>query len=177
MSTGKRMIERLRQLADGTVAPVDVPAGDSTYKRLESSEGSLRVALEFFDYDRYSVTLRGLHIGAADVTVTDARSYLSATAAEIARRLGFLEEPLAVWELDGGEKQALLRSSPPLREGEEITYWEVTLSAGEQPGARAARYRWTPGMAEREPIAYPATFALIGRMTDALAAALKPERE
>jgi hypothetical protein len=173
MSSGKQMIERLRQLADGEATLVDVQAGDGTYKRLAAGAEPFQVTLDFFDYDRYSVTLRALAVGAADVNAADARAYLSATAAEIARRLSFLEEPLAVWELDGGEKLALLRSSPPLREGEEVSYWEVTLSAGERPSAQAARYRWAPGMADREAIAYPATFALIGRLTDALAEALQ----
>jgi hypothetical protein len=100
------------------------------------------------------------------------RAYLSATAAEVARRLSFLEEPLAVWELDGGERAAQLRSAPPQREGDAVTYWEVTLWAGDQPGARAIRYQWSPGMAEREVLAYPATFALVARMADGLAAAL-----
>src|SRR6266508_930063 len=97
----------------------------------------------------------------------DTRAYLSAAAAAVARGLSFLEEPLAVWELDGSEGMAELRSSPPLREGDEISYWEVTLTAA-QPSARAARYRWAPGMAEREIVAYPATFALLGRMADVL---------
>ncbi|HNP70490.1 MAG TPA: hypothetical protein PKK15_05255, partial [Kouleothrix sp.] len=101
-----------------------------------------------------------------------ARGYLSAAAAAAARRLSFLEEPLAVWELDGGEGMAQLRSSPPQRDAGEVSYWEVTLWAAE-PRAQVARYRWAPGMAEREALAYPATFALLGRMADALADALR----
>jgi hypothetical protein len=98
---------------------------------------------------------------------------MSAVAAEVARRLSFLEEPLAVWELDGGECMAQLRSSPPLREGDAVTYWEVTLWGGDEPGARAVRYHWSPGMVEREVLAYPATFALIARMADGMADALR----
>ena len=101
----------------------------------------------------------------------DARTFLSAAAATVARRLSFLEEPLAVWELDGSEGIAQLRSSPPQREGDALSYWEVTLWA-EPPRAQVARYHWQPGMAEREVVAYPATFALLGRVADALAAAL-----
>ena len=43
---------------------------------------------------------------------------------------------------------AQLRSSPPQRDADERSYWEVTLWAG-QPRAHVARYRWAPGMAER----------------------------
>jgi hypothetical protein len=169
MSIGKQVIERLQQLAGGDRAALE---GGDEHTLVVAGE-PLHAKLAFFDYDRYSVTLRELTIGAAGGAAQDARAYLSATAAEVARRLSFLEEPLAVWELDGGEKIAQLRSSPPLREGDDVSYWEVTLWAGPEPGARAVRYRWASGMAEREVLAYPATFALIGRMADALAAALQ----
>ena len=166
MSIGKQVIEQLRQLASGeVVAPADgeplVVAGQPD-----------KAQILFSDHDRYSLALRELVVGKDMVAPADTRTYLSAAAAAVARGLSFLEEPLAVWELDGGERVVQLRSSPPLREGAEISYWEVTLSAA-QPTAHAARYRWAPGMAERERVAYPATFALLGRMADALAEALR----
>jgi hypothetical protein len=166
MSLGKQMIEQLRLVSAAELAP-----GDDSHNSVTALDGSGQATIEFFDHDRFSVTLRALDVGGAPVE-GDARAYLSAWAAEIARRLSYLEEPLAVWELDGGERIAQLRSSPPQREGEEISYWEVTLVAGAQPGARLARYRWAPSMVEREIVAYPATFALVGRMVDSLAAAL-----
>jgi hypothetical protein len=165
MSIGKQLIEQLRQLANSEGAtPADgaplIVAGQPDHARLD-----------FFDHDRYSVALRELVVGMNVDAPADTRTYLSAAAAAVARGLSFLEEPLAVWELDGSEGMAQLRSSPPLREGDEASYWEVTLTA-DQPTARAARYRWAPGMPEREIVAYPATFALLGRMADALAGAL-----
>jgi hypothetical protein len=173
MSIGKQITERLRRLADGdrTVLEAD------TENTLVVLDQSLRAKLEFSDHDRYSVTLRELTIGAGGAAPLDARGYLSAAAAEVARRLSFLEEPLALWELDAGEYMAQLRSSPPLREGEEISYWEVALSVGAEPAARATRYHWAPGMAEREVIVYPATFALVARMADSLADALRGDVE
>jgi hypothetical protein len=173
MSIGKQITERLRRLADGDQAVLQ--AGDE--QRLIVPGAPVHASLAFFDHDRYSVTLRELTVGTGGAAPSDARGYLSASAAEVARRLSFLEEPLAVWELDGGERVAQLRSSPPLREGEEVSYWEVTLWAGAEPGARAIRYHWAPGMTEREVIAYPATFALIARMADGLADALRGDAE
>jgi len=173
MSIGKQITERLRQLADGDRAVLEA----GTENTLLVLDAPLRAKLEFSDHDRYSLTLRELTVGAGGAVPNDARAYLSAVAAEVARRLSFLEEPLAVWELDGGERVAQLRSSPPLREGDEVAYWEVTLSAGDEPGARAVRYHWAPGMAEREVLAYPATFALVARMADGLAAALGGDGE
>ena len=168
MSIGKQITEQLRRLADGDEAVL--VAGDE--KRLVVPGQPLHAVLAFFDRDRYSVTLRELAVMAGAAAPRDARAYLSAAAAAVARGLSFLEEPLAVWELDGGERIAQLRSSPPLREGEEVSYWEVTLRTGEQAEARAVRYHWAPGMTEREVVAYPATFALLARMADSLAEAL-----
>jgi hypothetical protein len=165
MSLGKQMIEQLRLLAAAeTLSSADPHT-------LTALDGAAQATLAFFDHDRFSVTLRGLDVGGA-LFEGDAHAYLSACAAEIARRLSYLEEPLAVWELDGAERVAQLRSSPPQRDGDEVSYWEVTLAAGAQLGARIARYRWAPGMVEREVVAYPATFALVGRMVDSLRTAL-----
>ena len=169
MSIGKQITERLRRLADGDQAVLEA----GTENTLLVQDAPLRAKLEFSDHDRYSLTLRELTVGAGGAGPSDARAYLSARAAEVARRLSFLEEPLAVWELDGGERVAQLRSSPPQREGDTVAYWEVTLWSGDEPGARAVRYQWSPGMAEREVLAYPATFALIARMADGLADALR----
>ena len=181
MSIGKQITERLRRLADGDRTVLQT--GDE--QRLVVPGTPVHASLALFDHDRYSVTLRELTVGTAGAAPSDARAYLSASAAEVARRLSFLEEPLAVWELDGGERVAQLRSSPPLREGEEVSYWEVTLWAastssgqgGAEPGAQAIRYHWAPGMTEREVVAYPATFALLARMADGLAEALRGEGE
>jgi hypothetical protein len=169
MSIGKQITEQLRRLADGDQAVLEHGAENT----LLVQDAPLRAKLEFSDRDRYSLTLRELTVGADGAVPSDARAYLSATAAEVARRLSFLEEPLAVWELDGGERVAQLRSSPPQRDGDTVAYWEVTLWSGDEPGARAVRYQWSPGMAEREVLAYPATFALIARMADGLADALQ----
>ncbi len=185
MSIGKQITERLRRLADGDRTVLEAGAENT----LVVLDQPLRAKLEFSDHDRYSVTLRELTIGVGGAAPLDARGYLSAVAAEVARRLSFLEEPLAVWELDAGQHMAQLRSSPPLREGDTVAYWEVTLwtpsaspstspggasgQGGDVPGARAVRYYWSPGKIEREVMAYPATFALIARMADGMADALR----
>jgi hypothetical protein len=90
--------------------------------------------------------------------IDDARAWLGDHAAAAIRSLGFLEEPLAVWELDGDEGVVQLRSSPPLREGDDVTYWEVVIRCDDRPSATIARYHWAPGLPERERVIYPATF-------------------
>jgi hypothetical protein len=173
MSIGKQITQQLRRLADGDQTVLEA----GTENTLLVLDAPLHAKLEFSDYDRYSVALRELTVRVGRTAPLDTRGYLSAAAADIARRLSFLEEPLAVWELDGGERMAQLRSSPPLHEDDTVAYWEVTLWAGDEPGARAVRYHWSPGMVEREVLAYPATFALIARMTDGLATALRGDAE
>ena len=171
MNLGKQMIEQLQRLvAEPTLATA---SSDGAYATLTVGDGEEHARLEIFDHDRYSVTLRALEVGSVGPFEGDARAYLSAHAAMIARRMSYLEEPLAVWELDDVERVVQLRSSPPQREGETLSYWEVVLRIEEQPSARIARYRWAPGMVERETVTYPATFALIGRMADSLAAGLR----
>lgn len=177
MSLGKQMIEQLQLLAAGKTVLEGLPSTPAEFHRLTVLSAGQEAAIEFFDHDRYSVTLRALQVGADLPAISDTRAYLSAHAAEIARRLSYLEEPLAVWELDSGERRAELRSAPPQREGDEVMYWEVALWAGEQPGARIMRYRWAPGMIEREPVAYPATFALVARIADSLSQALRTTAE
>src|SRR4051812_42713503 len=98
MSIGKQITEQLRRLADGDRTVLK----GGTENTLLVLDAPSRAQLEFADHDRYSVALRELTVGASDTAPRDARAYLSATAAEVARRLSFLEEPLAVWELDGG---------------------------------------------------------------------------
>jgi len=170
MPLGKRTIETLRDLArDPSIAS---DSADGGQKRLVISEGAATAQLEIADNDRYSVTLRSLEVELDRPAPEDVRAFLSERAAAIIRQLSFLEEPLAVWELDEGERTAQLRSSPPLREGEEVSYWEVALRGDGRPRASITRYRWRPGIPEREAELYPATFALVGRIMQSLEAAL-----
>lgn len=166
MSLGKMLLEQLKAFGAGTARPEGVDAV------LNVGEGAQQASVVFADSDRYSVTLRRLAVGTARTADEDAQTFLSAKAAAIARQLSYLEEPLALWELDNRDQIAQLRSSPPHHEGDELSYWEVELHAGEQGFATLTRYRWTPALPEREAVDYPATFTLVARLTDSLEAAL-----
>lgn len=175
MSLGKQLSERLRLLAKEGPEAAQLHSVDEGYKNLVVERGEQLARLDIFDHDRYSVTLRGLEVAGTDPAnraPADVQTQLSSHAAEIARHLSYLEEPLAIWELDGDEQRVQLRSFPPQRDETEVLYWEVTLWSGAQTGARLARYRWAPGMIERELVAYPAAFSLIARIADSLDAAL-----
>ncbi|KAB8142639.1 hypothetical protein F8S13_13875 [Chloroflexia bacterium SDU3-3] len=163
MTLGKLLRDELKQRFDA-----DMQYGNVITVENERGQATIRLT----DFDRYSATMRALTVACGPDTGEDARAFLSAKAASIARALSYLEEPLAVWELDGGAQLAQLRSSPPLREGDDISYWEIELQAGAQPSATLARYRWSPGMPERESLVYPATYATLARITDSLVEAL-----
>ena len=173
MTLGKQMVATLKRLAADGPEAVGTLAWSDGERRIGVESAESQAQLDFADHDRYSVALRSLEVERAERPAPeDARAELSARAAAVIRQLSYLEEPLAVWELESGERTAQLRSSPPQREGEEISYWEVALRGGERPAASIARYRWAPGMPERESVVYPATFALIGRIAGSLDAAL-----
>lgn len=164
MGMGKDLIEHMRAL---------VAEGTDT-QDIEIMIGPLRVNMG--DLDRYSATLEGLALDAVVPSNVDKRAYLSSCAAALVQGLSFLEEPLAVWELDAQQGYLQLRSNPPQREGEQINYWEVALNCSEQPTVQLARYQWRPGMPERQVLPYPATFSMMGRMADALVAALQGDQ-
>src|SRR5262245_48618856 len=98
MTLGKHLIDQLRLLAAGESILTKLPA-DSDRSTLVIIDQPAQATLEFFDHDRYSVTLRALDVYSCVPIQEDARTYLSARAAVIARQLSYLEEPLAVWEL------------------------------------------------------------------------------
>jgi hypothetical protein len=175
MSLGKHLIERLKLLNAPSERPhvVEVESVGASYFSLGAWQGHRRAIVEFGDHDRYSVTLRALEVGLGEGSAEEPQAFLSGRAAAIARRLSYLEEPLAVWELNSLDGAAQLRSTPPLREGQEISYWEVLLRASDTPSVRVARYRWQPGTADRSLVEYPATFSLLGRMADDLSACLE----
>ncbi|NTW02352.1 MAG: hypothetical protein HGA19_13915 [Oscillochloris sp.] len=179
MSLTKLITTELRRLGSDPVALKALPTDDAGVYTitLGGVDAAPSARLAFFDADRYSVNMQMLSVASRQLPplgnepgAVDAR--LSALACGVIAQLGYLEEPLAVVERDATESQVQIRSNPPLCEDELLSYWEVTLSLGEQPSASIARYHWEPSMPERKLLPYPATFALIGRLADSLATAL-----
>jgi hypothetical protein len=132
------------------------------------------VSINLVDYDRYSVTLRHLEIYNNSLNIEEnVEEYLRQVAAKLSQCLIYLEEPLALVELNNIDGVAQLRSMPPRHSPDESTYWEIMVYARPHPHARLMRCRWVSGMREREAIAYPATFATIGRLAEDLSAGLQ----
>lgn len=178
MNLQQRVVKQLEQLAakgHQNIEAVIQESPESGYTVGIPSEGKgAGVSLSLADYDRYSATLR--HLSVFDNHPvgddSDTESYLSSVAAEIIKRLSYLEEPLALLELNTVDHVAQLRSQLPENGSNDSTYWEVCVSVSPHPQAKLARYHWIAGNRERTVVTYPATFATLGRIARDLAASL-----
>jgi hypothetical protein len=174
MNLSKRVIQQLEQLAakgPQQIEAVILPNQGSYIVGVPGEDNEPSTAITLEAYDRYSVTMRSLEVTASHLPAKSTTE-LRRCADEVARRLSYLEEPLILLELDQEDNQAQLRSQSPHQEGEGCTYWEAMLWASPHPRLRLARYRWSPDQTEREIIAYPTTFAMMGRIVQDLASSL-----
>jgi hypothetical protein len=182
MNLSKRVVEHLEQLANKGPKQIDAVILNSAEQEgfivgipAEAQEPSVAITLEA--YDRYSVTLRQLEVNYDSLAPGESRdeAFLQRCIEQVVRRLTYLEEPLALLELDAAQKLAQLRSHPPYRDGQRLTYWEVLIWATSQPRARLTRYHWQADSHDRKQMAYPATFATLGRIAQDLALSLTEE--
>lgn len=181
MTLGKYVKEQLYGLASdkpvtsknksvwGAVPSAEMEDAQTPQQVAMTYEG-YEVEITCCNYDRHSAEMYNLAITTDGANKGDR---LESRATALIQRLSYLEEPLAVCELDESDKTLQLRSRPPQRDGKEITYWEVQVQdvateASNRTTTSITRYRWQPGMVEREAVAYPATFAFVGRLTDSL---------
>ena len=178
MDISQKVIERLEQLvtkgpkqAEAVLFDLDQEQGYIVGVPVE--EDNLGIALTLQGYDRYSVILHNLEMNYPHTARGNHKNQnLRAYAEEIIERLSYLEEPLALVELDRAEGIAQLRSNPPRAEKDQSTYWEVLVRSKPYLQVSLARYQWTPDHPERTRVAYPATFATLGRIAQDLAECL-----
>jgi hypothetical protein len=175
MSLHKRIVTQLEQLGTKGFLEVEaaiLPAGGYLVGVVaEGAEPTVAITLDACD--RFSVMLRSLEVAYDNLPAQSSPTELSRYADQIAQRLTYLEEPLALLELDSSDKVAQLRSTPPHQEGNNLTYWELLLWTEPHPRARLTRYRWSSDQSEREGAVYPATFGTVGRIAQDLAASLQ----
>ena len=179
MNLSKRVVEQLEQLAGKGPKHIDAVILNSAQQQgyivgvpTEAKEPSAALTME--GYDRYSVTLRQLEVTCDHLPRSESKdeAYLRRCVEQVVRRLTYLEEPLALLELDPATKLAQLRSQPPYQDGQKLTYWEVLIWATPYPRAKLTRYGWQADGQGREQIVYPATFATLGRIAQDLALSL-----
>jgi hypothetical protein len=175
MNISQKVIGHLEQLVAKGPEQAEALLLDSVGQRgylvgVPLEEHNLGVTLTLQGYDRHSVVLRQLEVNSVhSVNGSDKVKNLRAYAERIIERLSYLEEPLALLELDAVDGIAQLRSSPPEAEEEQSTYWEIIVRVDPHLKVNLVRYRWTAGQPEREPVVYPATFATLGRIAQDLA--------
>ncbi|MCP4287347.1 MAG: hypothetical protein GY792_23380, partial [Gammaproteobacteria bacterium] len=160
--------------AENIQAVIQEPATQGYIVSIPAEGEGAGASLSVANYDRYSVNLRHLEVfdNSLPVAQSETENYLRHCATILSQRLIYLEEPLALLELNTVDGIAQLRSSPPDNGNDQSTYWEVTVWTSPKPRAKLARYRWTAGTPERTPITYPATFATLGRLSEDLAVSL-----
>ena len=163
-TNGPQHIEAVVQSSPQTGYIVGIPA---------TGKGA-GASLSLADYDRYSVILRHLEVYDNSIVVqANTRvDYLRSVAAAITQRLTYLEEPLALIEVDAIENMAQLRSSPPQCDGQGSIYWELVVRVVPHPQVRLTRYGWTAAASERTLLPHPITFATLGRVAEDLAVSL-----
>ena len=177
MNIGQQVIKQLeRFVAEGpkAVDAVLLKEGQGYIIGVSSDGAEAAIAITVRDFDRYSLTLRRLEVTQPGEAALDLAGY----AAQVSARLTYLEEPLALVEIDTSEASeasdhvAILRSQPPRQTGQEIVYWEAVVHPTPQPQVSLARYRWSPQQPGREVCYHPLTFGTVGRLAEDLALSL-----
>jgi hypothetical protein len=172
MNIGQQVIKQLeRFVAEGPKAVEAVLLdGESQGYIVGVSNGDdgASVSITVRDFDRYSLNLRRLEVTQPGAATLDLAGY----AAQVAERLTYLEEPLALIEIDMAQDAAILRSEPPHQTGEEIAYWEAVVHTIPRPHVGLARYRRNPPQPQREVCHQPLTFGTVGRLVADIALSL-----
>lgn len=172
----KQVTQRLEELAGSRLEPVfvDPALPEPGYAVNVLADEKIAVTVVLKDYDRYSAALSYLevHRNGRDPNHDDLKDYLQRQAEHVVKRLTYLSEPLALVELDEAEGIAQVRSAPPSRDGETVTYWEAELRARPHSQVRLSRYYWSPEISGRELVAQPIAFARLAQIAEDLALSL-----
>lgn len=181
MEISTRVVKRLEEFISKGPEQAEAIVLDSPQQKgyivaVPNEEMEFGITVTFRDYDRYSVVLRTLEVSHNVASLNgSSEDYLHHCADQITQRLSYLEEPMALVELDEGAGLAQLRTEPIQQAEDTIIYWEALLRINPDPKVSLSRYRWTPDQRDREVLEYPATVGIIGRMAADLAASLAQE--
>ena len=127
------------------------PAGE-----IQAMVGDLQVRLKLADRDRLGCLLEKLEIKHAQ------GNPLGLDPTRIAGKVTYLGEALAVIEVEGSGKKAILRSAPPRKDGELISFFEMVLDRSE--GLSLVRYAYDGVRGERLTVSAPLTMSTLVRL-------------
>ena len=139
MTLHRQFEHELNQFGAGGAATVDLTVG------------SRRLTCDLVERNSLAVALQTLHVATPELA--DASSdNLERMAKDLSARLTYLMEPIRPIEIDADACVAQLRSSPPQRDDDGRSYYELTVRRGGE--ISLCRYRKEPGAAR---VQIPAT--------------------
>ena len=146
----------LNQLGAGGTATVDI------------SVGSRRLTCDLVERNTLAVAFQALRVATPELAAATSTS-LERIAKSLSDRLTYLMEPIRPIEIDADACVAQLRSSPPQRDDDGRSYYELTVRRGGE--IALCRYRKEPGTV-RQQIAATVTREVLLRLVDDFEAVL-----
>jgi len=125
----------LNQLGAGGAATVDV------------TTGSRRLTCDLAERNSLAVAFQTLRVATPELASTTSDG-LERIAKSLSDRLTYLMEPIRPIEIDADACVAQLRSSPPQRDDDGRSYYELTVRRGGE--IALVRYRKEPGAARQQ---------------------------
>ncbi len=148
--------QELNQLGAGGAATVDVSAGNR------------RLTCDLVERNTLAVAFQTLRVATPELAEAKSSS-LERMAKDLSARLTYLMEPIRPIEIDADACVAQLRSSPPQRDDDGRSYYELTVRRGGE--IALTRYRKEPGTV-RQQIPATVTREVLLRLTDDFEAVL-----
>jgi len=146
----------LNRLGGGGTASVDL------------TDGSRRLTCDLVERNSLAVAFQTLRVATPELAEATSNR-LERMAKSLSERLTYLMEPIRPIEIDADACVAQLRSSPPQRDDDGRSYYELVVRRGGD--IILARYRKEPGT-PRQPIAANVTREVLLRLVDDFEAVL-----
>lgn len=127
--------QELNQLAAGGTATVDITSGNR------------RLTCDLVERNSLAVAFQALRVATPELANATSTS-LERMAKSLSDRLTYLMEPIRPIEIDADACIAQLRSSPPQRDDDGRSYYELTVRRGGE--IALCRFRKEPGSARQQ---------------------------
>ena len=123
---------------------------------IQASDGELRMEVKLADWNRLGCLLNELNLENRH------RGKMNLHPDKIAARVTYLDERLETLECEGETGRAVLRSNPPRRDGDVISFFEVLLNPGKD--VSLTRYRYDPQVEARFQVPMPLSRDTLDRL-------------
>jgi hypothetical protein len=144
----------------------NIGAGGTT--TLDVTAGNRRLTCDLVERNTLAVAFQALRVATPELSGATSAS-LERMAKSLSERLTYLMEPIRPIEIDADACVAQLRSSPPQRDDDGRSYYELTVRRGGE--IALARYRKEPGT-PRQQIPANVTREVLLRLVDDFEAVL-----